>query len=94
VHRTAPAWQEPEEFRPERFLATGTSARADYLPFGLGPRLCIGRDMALLELLVLLSELLHGHAVTLPEGTEPPGRDAFTTVRPHGGLRLRFVSEN
>lgn len=92
VHRTSPSWEAPEAFRPERFLGTGTSARADYLPFGLGPRLCIGRDMALLELVVLLTELLREHTVSMRPGSGLPGRDAFITVRPHGGLRLRFTS--
>ena len=44
------------QFRPERFLCdTSTEARPDYVPSGLGPRLCIGREFALAELAILLA---------------------------------------
>ncbi|MGN6636966.1 MAG: cytochrome P450, partial [Oryzihumus sp.] len=71
--------------------AATTTARADYLPFGLGPRLCIGRDFSLVELTVLLAELLRDHAVSLPRGWRRPEVDAFVTLRPRGGLRLRVT---
>lgn len=71
--------------------AATTTARPDYLPFGLGPRLCIGRDFSLVELTVLLAELLRDHAVSLPPGWRRPDVDAFVTLRPRGGLRLRVT---
>ena len=89
LHRNAGSWPHPSEFRPERFLGeTVTKARPDYLPFGLGPRLCIGRDFALVELTILLVELLRDHAVELPSGWKRPACNAFVTLRPRGGLRL------
>ena len=89
LHRNAHSWPDPSEFRPERFLGEmGTRARPDYVPFGLGPRLCIGRDFALVELTVLLVELLRDHAVELPSGWKRPELNAFVTLRPRGGLRL------
>ncbi|MGZ4746168.1 MAG: cytochrome P450 [Oryzihumus sp.] len=106
LHRDPAAWPDaetfdPERFDPERFVAgqpgrlvsgaASTTARPDYLPFGLGPRLCIGRDFSLVELTVLLAELLRDHVVSLPQGWRRPGVDAFVTLRPRGGLRLRVT---
>ena len=92
LHRREDSWPEPERFDPNRFHGdVATTARADYVPFGLGPRLCIGRDFALVELTVILAELLRDHEVGLPEGWRRPGVDAFVTLRPRGGLRLRVV---
>ena len=93
LHRREDAWPEPERFDPNRFHGdVATNARADYVPFGLGPRLCIGRDLALVELTVILAELLRAHEVMLPEGWRRPDIDAFVTLRPRGGLRLRVAS--
>jgi cytochrome P450 len=89
LHRNATSWPDPHEFRPERFLREmSTQARPDYVPFGLGPRLCIGRDFALVELTILLVELLRDHVATLPSGWKRPECNAFVTLRPRGGLRL------
>ena len=66
LHRRPRSWPDPERFDPERFLdERGALARprGDYLPFGLGPRLCIGRDIARLEGPLLLAVLMHGRRV-------------------------------
>jgi cytochrome P450 len=90
LHRHATSWPDPLAFTPERFLGdVSTVARPDYVPFGLGPRLCIGRDFALVELAVVLSGLLRDHEVTLPLGWQRPAINAYVTLRPRGGLRLR-----
>ena len=92
LHRNAKSWPDPGEFRPERFLGeAATRARPDYVPFGLGPRLCIGRELALVELTILLAELLRDHAVELPSGWSRPELSALVTLRPRGGLRLVVV---
>lgn len=86
VHRRPELWPDPETFRPERFV-DGT-ARTGYLPFGQGPRLCIGREFALGEMVVVLAELLRDHRVDLPTGWTRPVAEAKVAVHPRGGMPL------
>jgi len=87
VHRRATEWPDPEEFRPERFLDEGAGRRA-YLPFGQGPRLCIGRDFALGEMAIVLDRLLATHRVSLPAGWRRPAPQADAAAHPRGGMPL------
>lgn len=92
LHRRPDVFADPEAFRPDRFLgdAARTVPRGAYLPFGAGPRLCIGRDFALVESLLVLAELLRDHAV-LPVPRHQVRAEALVTMRPHGGLPLRVL---
>lgn len=87
LHRRADPWTEPSQFRPERFLDAG-AGRSAYLPFGMGPRLCIGREFALGEMVVVLSRLLAEHRVALPPGWSRPLAEAKVAVHPRGGMPL------
>lgn len=86
LHRDPALWEAPEEFRPERFLDAPRPPAGTYVPFGAGPRLCIGRDLALVEEVLVLATLLRGHTVR-PAGPAR-GVDALVTLRPRGGLPL------
>jgi cytochrome P450 len=89
LHRREQSWSQPQQFCPERFLAgTATTARSDYVPFGLGPRLCIGRDFALGEMVVVLSELLSAHRVDTPTSWRRPQPQTLVAVHPRGGMPL------
>jgi cytochrome P450 len=87
VHRRSGCWTDPLAFRPERFLDSG-AGRSAYLPFGQGPRLCIGREFALGEMVVLLSRLLLSYRVDLPQGWTRPAAQAQVAVHPRGGMPL------
>jgi cytochrome P450 len=90
LHRRDDLWPDPLAFRPERFL--GAAARPwGYLPFGQGPRLCIGREFALGEMVVVLSRLLKHHRVDVPPGWKRPTARAQVAVHPQGGMPLRLV---
>ncbi|MBT0769313.1 cytochrome P450 [Kineosporia sp. J2-2] len=89
LHRSAANWPEPERFDPERFL--GVDRNPAYLPFGAGPRLCIGRDFALVESVLLLATLLRDRAVRRPAGVRPPRLEALVTLRPKRGLPMALV---
>jgi cytochrome P450 len=89
LHRREPAWPAPLSFDPARFLgdrAETARRRGDYLPFGTGPRLCIGRDFALVEAVLMLAALLRDRTVRRPPGAPDPRVDALVTLRPRGGL--------
>jgi cytochrome P450 len=89
LHHRGQSWSQPQQFCPERFLGgTATTARSDYVPFGLGPRLCIGRDFALGEMVVVLSELLSAHRVDTPTPWRRPQPQTLVAVHPRGGMPL------
>ena len=87
LHRRADTWPDPLAFRPERFVEAGV-VRPGYLPFGLGPRLCIGREFALGEMVLVLGRLLAGHRVDVPPGWRRPAPRAQVAVHPQGGMPL------
>jgi cytochrome P450 len=87
LHRRADSWSDPLAFRPARFL-DADAPRSGYLPFGQGPRLCIGREFALGEMAVLLSRLLASYRVDLPPGWTRPAAQAQVAVHPRGGMPL------
>ena len=87
VHRRDPPWTDPLAFRPERFLDPA-AVRSAYLPFGQGPRLCIGREFALGEMVLVLAELLRDHRVDVPPGWSRPAAQAQVAVHPRGGMPL------
>ena len=93
LHRRPADWSQPLTFDPTRFDADRSATpRGAYLPFGVGPRLCIGRDFATVETVLTLAALLRGHRVELALDADGrprrPGIDASVTVRPRGGLPL------
>ncbi len=88
VHRRADSWTDPLAFRPERFLDAGRRVRSAYLPFGQGPRLCIGREFALGEMVLVLSELLREHRIDVPPHWSRPAAQAQVAVHPRGGMPL------
>ena len=70
VHRHPQFWDDAERFEPNRFAPTATAARHRfaYLPFGLGPRACIGEHFALVEMTVHLAMLARRFRLTLVPG--------------------------
>ena len=86
VHRRGDLWADPLAFRPERFL--GGNGRSGYLPFGQGPRLCIGREFALGEMVLVLSRLLSTYRIEVPDGWRRPAAQAQVAVHPRGGMPL------
>ena len=57
LHRHPEFWQEPEKFKPERFETRRTSSDA-YMPFGLGQRMCLGKNFAIQEAMIILIILM------------------------------------
>lgn len=61
MHRHPDFWTSPDKFIPERWLENGergTKSAEAFIPFGMGPRVCIGRRFALIEAMIILSEIV------------------------------------
>jgi cytochrome P450 len=86
IHRHAEFWQRPEEFWPERFVQGGGAQRFAYIPFGGGPRLCIGNQFALIEGRMIIAMVAQRFQLKLTD--RPVHMDALVTLRPKGGLHL------
>jgi cytochrome P450 len=92
IHRRADYWPEPLAFRPERMFAEAKKARPrnQYLPFGAGPRVCIGSHFALLEAQLLLATMVQRAVIDrLAKHVVP---EPLVTLRPRGGLPARVAA--
>ncbi|WP_132255811.1 cytochrome P450 [Methylobacterium segetis] len=89
VHRHARLWAQPERFDPGRFDPARSAGRDRYayLPFGAGPRVCIGMNFALTECLAILAELLPAFRAVRAAPSRPETRFKVT-LRPHGGVTM------
>jgi cytochrome P450 len=89
VHRDPAVWDAPTEFRPNRFLGD-PPAREAYLPFGDGPRQCIGSRFAETEIALVLATMLPRVRLSRV-GVHPIRPEGDATLRPKGGLRMRVT---
>lgn len=90
LHRDARVWAQPEAFRPERFLPGASEVpRGAYMPFGQGPRVCLGQHFAMLEMSLVAALVLQAFELS-PSGDPAPRLRLAVTLRPAGGLRLRL----
>ena len=90
IHRRDEVWPEPRRFDPERFLPEheATRDRFAFLPFGAGPRTCLGIHFGLMEGPLVLATLLH-HVEFEPQITSLPAAEPITTLRPKGAVPMR-----
>jgi cytochrome P450 len=91
IHRRPEHWPEAEAFRPARFLdgQAGAAPRFAYLPFGGGPRLCIGNTFALVEGVLVLATVAQRCRLRHASGHSVEA-DPLVTIRPRGGLWMTF----
>lgn len=90
IHRHRKRWEDPDRFDPARF-APALEARMErhqYMPFGAGPRICIGMAFAMIEATAMLATFLQ-LARFAPAGRREPVPVARVTLLPKGGLPLR-----
>lgn len=87
LHRHHGLWKNPDAFDPSRFDGGQKIDRFAYLPFGDGPRICIGASFALQEAVIILATLLARFRFGLIEG-KVPKPVMILTLRPEGGVWL------
>lgn len=85
LHRSHVLWDNPDAFDPSRFENPKSVKRYSYLPFGDGPRICIGASFALQEAVIILASLLSRFEFEMVAGKEPELEMIFT-LRPKGGV--------
>jgi len=87
VHRHPDVWPSPDVFEPDRFV--DGVPQLGYIPFGAGPRLCIGRDMARLEATQILAHISQAWNIE-PVHSGDVAIEASVTLRPASGLVMRI----
>lgn len=89
LHRNPKLWEHPDRFDPERFAPERSAARHRfaYIPFGAGPRICIGAAFAMAEAMLILATIAQRYRLRLKPGfpVEPQG---LITLRPRHGMRM------
>ncbi|MEO0497156.1 MAG: cytochrome P450 [Pseudomonadota bacterium] len=92
LHRHATLWEAPDAFRPERFMPENRDQidRFAYLPFGAGPRICVGMRFALQEAIIALAHLVRDLDWTYV-GQHPPMPVMRVTLRPDNGMPMRVA---
>lgn len=87
LHRHPAFWPNPERFQPERWLKSELpSARCAYLPFGAGPRACVGTHFATVEGPLLLALIGRHYDLQLAQESVEP--EVMVTLRPKNGIRM------
>jgi cytochrome P450 len=95
LHRHRTLWDDPDRFDPERFSRerSTTRPRFAYLPFGGGPRICIGAQLALTEVSLLVATIAQRYRLKLV-----PRQNIVllhrVTLRPRDGIRMRLERRN
>ncbi|THC45023.1 cytochrome P450 [Massilia sp. Mn16-1_5] len=89
LQRDPRLFPEPEAFRPERFAGDASDrVRGAWMPFGTGPRVCIGQHLALAEMTVIAAMFLQRFTVRPRDNMAPPEPVFNITLRPREPLRL------
>lgn len=89
IHHNPRYWPEPEVFDPERHTAEMKEGRPKfaYIPFGGGPRNCIGANFAMMELQLVVSMILQRYRVSVLD-QDKIEREAMVSIRPKGGINV------
>lgn len=90
LHRNELLWDDPDAFDPDRFGEGATYDRFAWLPFGDGPRVCIGSHFAMVEAQIILSTLISRFKFERIPGKDPTPV-LVVTLRPDGGVPLKVT---
>jgi cytochrome P450 len=90
LHRNPAFWPDPQRFDPQRFEPTGAVAAAHryaYIPFGAGPRVCVGSHLGTLEATLVAAMVARRFRLELPPGQQAQP-EAMLSLRVRGGLKM------
>ena len=92
VHHNSKYWEDPEKFDPERFTSENKERHVpfSYMPFGGGPRLCIGNNFALMEMQFVLAMLIKRYRFELVPDQQIE-INPLVTLRPRHGIKVRVM---
>lgn len=92
LHRSSSYWEKPEEFRPERFLPEHEHSVVphSYIPFGEGPRGCIGNHFAMLESILIVAVLLQRYTLIPADSSAGITALPMVSLEPEGGVRVKI----
>jgi cytochrome P450 len=91
LHRHNKLWDDPEAFRPARFMPDQPPpARFSFMPFGAGPRICVGAQFAMTEAVLVLAALI-GHFRVARVDTRPVLPVGIVTTQPDHPARVRLT---
>ena len=93
LHRNRLLWADPDAFRPDRFTPGHKTDRFAYLPFGDGPRICIGAQFAMTEAVIMLATLVSRFRFRLADERRPKPV-LILTLRPEGGVWMTAEAIN
>lgn len=95
AHRHPGIWERPDDFVPERWADDGIDRipKYAYLPFGGGPRICIGNSFAMMEAQLLLATIAQRYQMRLIDGVEIVPQP-FITMFPRDGLPMRLEARS
>ncbi|QAU33574.1 cytochrome P450 [Janthinobacterium sp. 17J80-10] len=90
IQRHRDLWERPDEFDPDRFASDSAkeSLKCAYLPFGMGPRVCIGASFALQEAALILATLVRRFRFAAPPDGQAPQPVGRLTIRSENGVRV------
>jgi len=93
MHRHPEYWRDPNDFNPDNFLPENFDKIPDYvfIPFGKGPRMCIGMNFAIQEAIIILAKTIQNFKLdqATPEDVTP---DPSITLRPKKNMQVRYTS--
>jgi cytochrome P450 len=94
VHRDPRHFEDPEAFDPTRFAPgrAETIPAYAYLPFGAGPRICIGTALAMMEIVLVAATVLQRFRVRLAPDQPAVEPEVQIVLRPKGALRMRLTA--
>lgn len=84
IHRHPDFWKNPEEFLPERFLDETIKFSKNYFPFGAGPRMCIGNNFAMYEMILAIIAVVEQFEIL--EKKEPIQIKPLITLKPYNAI--------